>query len=62
MQWNWQRRDWPNFTCDSAALEPLEHEFLHGTGLLFGVYGSLEGEEQNMLKVHGKAHTRFVDH
>lgn len=52
MQWNWQRRDWPNFTCDSAALEPLEHEFLHGTGLLFGVYGSLEGEERNMLKVH----------
>lgn len=51
IQWNWQRRDWPNLTYDSATLEPLEHEFLHGTGLLFGAYGSLEGEERNILKV-----------
>lgn len=51
MQWNWQRRDWPNFTYDSAVLEPMEREFLHGTGLLFGAYGSLEGGERDTLKV-----------
>lgn len=33
MSWNRETPDWPNFTCDSAALEPLERCFLLRSGV-----------------------------
>ena len=36
MQWNWQHKDWPNFTYDAAALSEYESQFLHKAGIMHG--------------------------
>ena len=38
MAWNWQQPDWPEFTHDAAALEPLERRFLLHSGELIGAF------------------------
>lgn len=50
MRWNWQRPEWPDFTCEPELLEGLEHDFLRETGLLFGAYGGLDEHERNRIK------------
>ncbi len=50
MRWNWQRPEWPDFTCEPELLEGPEHDFLRETGLLFGVYGRLDEYERNRTK------------
>jgi hypothetical protein len=32
MVWNWEQADWPHFTYDKKAMEPLESEFLLRSG------------------------------
>lgn len=51
MIWNWQRAGWPRFTYDSAAVEPLERQFLLGSGEFFGVLKHVGTEDQNALKI-----------
>lgn len=51
MKWNWQQKDWPQFRYDAKALTGLEDRFLHRSGLLFGVYKHITGEEKNTLTV-----------
>src|SRR5258708_3118140 len=51
MVWNWQRADWPRFTYDSAALEPLEKRFLLGSGEFFGVFKHVGPDDQDALKI-----------
>ncbi len=51
MKWNWQQPEWPDFTYESQLLESLENDFLHGTGLFFGAYRHLDGQERDWLKV-----------
>ena len=36
MTWNWQQPDWPEFTYDRAALDPLERQFLLQSGEFIG--------------------------
>ena len=36
MTWNWEQPHWPKFTYDSAALEPLEPQFLLHSGEFVG--------------------------
>jgi hypothetical protein len=36
MTWNWEQPDWPEFTYDRAALEPLERRFLLQSGEFIG--------------------------
>ena len=51
MRWNWQRPEWPDFTYEPKLLEGSEHDFLRGTGLLFGAYKHLDEGERDRLRV-----------
>ena len=51
MRWNWQRAGWPEFTFDSAALEPLERQFLRSSGELLGVFRHVGPDDQDSLKI-----------
>src|SRR3984885_324667 len=51
MAWNWERPDWPNFTYDSGALEPLEKQFLRQSGELIGACKHIGTNEQETLKI-----------
>jgi Fic family protein len=51
MRWNWQQPDWPNFTYDSGALEPLERRFLLQAGEFFGVYRHVGADERDTLRI-----------
>jgi Fic family protein len=51
MIWNWEQPDWPNFTYDSMALEPLERQFLLQSGEFIGAFRHIGGEDQDTLKI-----------
>jgi Fic family protein len=51
MTWNWEQSDWPNFTYDSGALEPLEKEFLLRSGELIGACKHIHVDDQATLKI-----------
>jgi len=51
MTWNWQQTDWPNFSYDSAALEPLEKQFLVQSGEFVGAYKHVGTNDQETLKI-----------
>jgi Fic family protein len=49
--WNWQKKDWPNFSYNIEQLVGLENEFLYQAGLLVGVYSHLNNENKNILMI-----------
>lgn len=51
MKWNWQQTDWPQFTYDKAALEPLESRFLMESGMILGTVKHLDDPEREQLTV-----------
>lgn len=51
MKWNWQQKDWPRFRYDSKALNSLEEQFLHHSGLLLGAYRHITDAEKKTLTV-----------
>jgi Fic family protein len=51
MTWNWQQPDWPNFTYDSGALEPLEGQFLLNSGEFLGVFRHAGPDDQDTLRI-----------
>jgi Fic family protein len=51
MTWNREQPDWPNFTYDSGALEPLEKEFRLRSGELIGACKHIGAEDQAALKI-----------
>ena len=51
MRWNWEQPDWPNFTYDSGALEPLEKQFLLQSGEFIGAYRHIGADDQETLKI-----------
>src|SRR5216684_2162833 len=51
MPWNWQQPDWPEFTYDSAALEPPERQFLLQSGEFIGVCKHIGADDQETLKI-----------
>jgi Fic family protein len=51
MTWNWERPDWPNFTYDSVALEPLEKQFLLQSGEFIGACKHIGADDQETLKI-----------
>ena len=51
MTWNWQQPDWPNFTYDSGALEPLEKQFLLQSGEFVGACKHVGADDQETLKI-----------
>ena len=51
MKWNWQKKDWPTFRYDPAALASLESEFLTSSGILQGACKHLDSEQFDTLRV-----------
>jgi Fic family protein len=51
MSWNWEKPDWPNFTYDSKALEPLEKQFLLRSGEFLGAFKHIGANDQDTLKI-----------
>src|SRR6202162_4588274 len=51
MQWNWQQPDWPNFAYDSAAVEPMERQFLLQSGQFMGACKHIGADDQETLKI-----------
>jgi len=51
MKWNWQQKDWPNFTYNSQEINKLEESMLFRAGILFGTFQHLSQESQNYLKI-----------
>jgi Fic family protein len=51
MSWNCEKSDWPNFTYDSTALEPLEKRFLLQSGEFIGAFRHIGADDQDTLKV-----------
>jgi len=51
MTWNWQQPDWPHFTYDSTALEPLEKEFLLRSGEFVGAFRHVGADDRDALRI-----------
>jgi Fic family protein len=51
MSWNWEKPDWPNFTYDSTALEPLEKQFLVRSGEFIGAFKHIGADDRDTLKI-----------
>jgi Fic family protein len=51
MAWNWEHPDWPNFAYDSAALEPLERQFLLQSGEFIGAHKHVGPHDQQTLRL-----------
>ena len=50
-KWNWQSRDWPNFTFDRAKLASLELDFSHQSGILTGSIKHISEDDHSVLIV-----------
>jgi Fic family protein len=51
MLWNWQRADWPCFTYDRQALEPLERQFLLRAGKIVGVLRHVDPDARQSFRI-----------
>jgi Fic family protein len=51
MSWDWEKPDWPNFTYDSTALEPLEKQLLLQSGEFIGAFRHIGADDQDTLKI-----------
>lgn len=51
MQWNWQRKDWPNFRFDKEAMAEYEAQFLRQSGVLIGASRHFSQEDRALLTV-----------
>jgi Fic family protein len=51
MTWNWEQPGWPKFVHDSAALEPLERQFLLYSGEFLGAFKYVGPDDQDTLKI-----------
>lgn len=51
MAWNWQQADWPNFTYDLTALEPLETQFLLQSGEVVGAFKHVGARDQDAIRI-----------
>lgn len=51
MSWNWQKKEWPNFTYDAGTIEPLEREYARLLGVVTGVMKHVDEQEKNQIIV-----------
>jgi Fic family protein len=51
MPWNWEHKNWPNFTFAADKVERYEKAFLQKSGTLFGSLKHVSDEGQDTLKV-----------
>ena len=46
IKWNWQQKDWPEFSYDSSGLKALEESFLYNSGLFIGSYRHINDDDK----------------
>ena len=51
MRWNWQQKNWPNFSYDKEKLDVLEAKFLLQSGLFFGAYKHINDDDRQILTI-----------
>ena len=51
MQWNWQHKDWPNFTYNATAFSEYESQFQHKAGLMHGSLKHITEDDKESLRV-----------
>ncbi|STX27674.1 Filamentation induced by cAMP protein Fic [Legionella beliardensis] len=51
MTWNWQLKDWPNFTWDKDKLLQFEHSFILEAGIIIGSSTHISNEDKQELFV-----------
>jgi len=51
MPWNWEYKDWPNFTYDVRKFMGYEKEFFHEAGMLAGSLKHISSAEKDVLLV-----------
>jgi Fic family protein len=51
MAWNWNQPGWPEFAYDSKALEPLERQFLLGSGEFIGAFRHVGAADRDTLRI-----------
>ena len=49
MQWNWQHKDWPEFTWNTDALDAYERTFLHETGVIVGAAKHFSADDKTRI-------------
>ncbi|MEK9629598.1 MAG: Fic family protein [Nitrospinota bacterium] len=49
MKWNWQQKEWPEFSYESGEMNKLEAQFLQKSGLLLGVTRHIKEDEKQQL-------------
>jgi len=51
MKWNWQQKNWPEFSFKEEALSDLEAKFLHRSGILIGALKNFCDDDKRALTV-----------
>jgi Fic family protein len=51
MTWNWQKKGWPAFTWDEAALEPMEARFLLRSGEFLGAFRHVGADDRDSIRI-----------
>ncbi|WP_208021510.1 DUF4172 domain-containing protein [Flavicella sediminum] len=47
--WNWQQKEWPNFTYDEKAFKSLELKFSQNSGTVLGAFKHVNANEKEQL-------------
>ncbi len=50
-KWNWEQKDWPNFSYDEQKLKSLETQFIYDSGILLGAYKHIGDDERTSLTI-----------
>lgn len=50
-KWNWQQKDWPNFSYNANTLESLESSFLTDSGYFLGVLKYINDSDKKSLRI-----------
>jgi len=51
MKWNWQQKEWPEFSFNAEELTPLETQFLQNSGMFCGAYKHITDDEKQGLLI-----------
>jgi Fic family protein len=49
--WNWEQKDWPNFSYNSKGLAGFEEQFLRNSGEHLGALKHISSDDQDQLKI-----------
>lgn len=50
-KWNWQHKNWPEFTYDETTLKELEYQFVQSSGMALGAYKHVSDDEKDQLLI-----------